>query len=134
MRRRMFGFTVVLALGMSSIVQGAEPFKLSTFEHDGEESLGVVLRDRYVIDLQAANTSLERHQRLWVTLPMPKDMKELIGRYELGMRDRIHAIVELIAPTIDTGQLPAYVHDLGDVDVLAPVRPAVVLSAALNYR
>ena len=134
MRIRMFGFTVLLMLGTSSIVRGAEPFKLGTFEHEGKETIGVVMRDRYVVDLQAANASLERHQRLWVTLPMPKDMKELIGRYELGMRGRIHDIVELIALTIDTGKRPAYVHDLGDVDVSAPVRPGVVLSAALNYR
>ena len=131
---RLFSFIVLLVISCSSTVQGVEPFKLGTFEHEGEEIIGVVLRDRYVIGLQAANSSLERHQRLWVTLPMPKDMNELIGRYELGMRERIYAIVDIIAPTIDDGQPPGYVYDLGDVDVFPPVQPNVVLSAALNYR
>ena len=131
---RVVGLVAVLAIGVAAVARAAEPFKLGTFEHEGEEIIGVVLRDRHVIDLAAANTSLERHQRLWVTLPMPGDMNELIGRYETGMRDRIHAIVDLIAPAIDAGQPPAYVHDLGDVDVFPPVRPEVILSAALNYR
>ena len=131
---RVVGLVAEVAIGAAGAVQAAEPFKLGTFEHAGEEIIGVVLRDRHVIDLAAANTSLERHQRLWVTLPMPADMSELIGRYELGMRDRIHAIVDLIAPAIDAGEPPAYVHDLGEVDVFPPVRPGVILSAALNYR
>ena len=79
-----------------------EPFKLGTFEYEGRELLGVVLRDQHVIDLVIANTSMERHKPLWVKLPMPIDMTELIGRYEIGLRDRIHAIVDTVVSTIDS--------------------------------
>ena len=34
-----------------------EPFKLGTLEHDGEEIIGVVLRDHFVIDLARANAA-----------------------------------------------------------------------------
>jgi len=95
-----------------------EPFKLGTFEHDGEEILGVVLRDSLVVDLARANASLERHHPLWVELPMPATMNELIGRYEYGMREC----------------RPAYVYDLTSLYTLPPVRPGLILAAALNYR
>ena len=118
----------------TTVDASVEPFKLGTFEHQGHELLGVVLRDAYVIDLAAANASLERHQRFWVTLPMPDDMTELIGRYDLGMRDRIHAIVDLVVGTLGTAAQPAYVHELASLHVFPPVRPSVILAAALNYR
>ncbi len=37
----------------------AEPFKVGTFEVDGYQRVGIVLRDRLVVELDAANRALE---------------------------------------------------------------------------
>ena len=127
-------FIVAAALGcIAASSHAAEPFKLGTFEHDGEEVIGIVVRDDYVIDLARANASLERRRPLWVELPMPGSMQELIGRYELGMRERVHAIAEEVARQLDAGEPAAYVHALDELVLFPPVRPGVILAAALNY-
>ncbi|HXV61954.1 MAG TPA: fumarylacetoacetate hydrolase family protein [Vicinamibacteria bacterium] len=123
----------MLALFFLATLASPEPFKLGTFERNGDEVIGIVLRDRYVIELARANASLERRFPLWVKLPMPEDMGELIGRYDYGMRERIHAIVEALAESLDDERRPSYVHDLDELIVLPPVRPGVILAAALNY-
>lgn len=129
----------IRCLGVASILLSTpvlaseEPFKLGTFEHDGEELVGIVLRERLVIDLARANASLERRRPLWVELPMPADMAELIGRYEYGMRERVHAIVDAVIPELDSGRRPAYVYELEEVYTFPPVTPGVILAAALNY-
>ena len=110
-----------------------EPFKLGTFEHEGEEIIGVVLRDHFVIDLARANASYERRRPLWVKLPMPADMSELIGRYEYGMRERVHAIVDAVLPTLDPSARPAFVYELDELITFPPVKPGVIFAAALNY-
>jgi 2-keto-4-pentenoate hydratase/2-oxohepta-3-ene-1,7-dioic acid hydratase in catechol pathway len=66
-------------------------------------------------------------------MPMPKDMKDLIGRYEYGLRERIHAIVAKLGETVSGPDRPAYVHDLEALMVLPPVQPATILATALNY-
>ena len=85
-----------LLLWVPSSAAAAELFRLGTFEARGESFLGIVLRDAYAVDLGSANASLERHNRMWVRLPMPEDMKELAGRWHLGMRERVHAIAEQV--------------------------------------
>jgi 2-keto-4-pentenoate hydratase/2-oxohepta-3-ene-1,7-dioic acid hydratase in catechol pathway len=133
----MTGRTVLallLALGWTQkAASSQEPFKLGTFEHRGEALLGVVLRDRFVIDLARANASLERREPLWVTLPMPADMRDLIGRYEYGLKERIHGVVDRLLPVLESPERPAYIHDLAELDVFPPVEPGVILAAALNY-
>ncbi|HLE69124.1 MAG TPA: hypothetical protein VJH87_05550, partial [Vicinamibacteria bacterium] len=63
---------LTLFLGTTTFAAPSEePFKLGTFEYRGEELVGIVLRDRYVVDLARANASLERREPLWVKLPMP---------------------------------------------------------------
>ena len=42
-------------------IASAEPFKLGTFEIDGEQRIGIVLQDKLVVDLSAANRALERN-------------------------------------------------------------------------
>ena len=84
--------SLLVLVSFSTLARASgEPFKLGTFEHDGEALIGIVLRDRYVVDLARANASLERHRPLWVKLPMPDDMSELIGRYDYGMKQRAEA-------------------------------------------
>jgi len=123
---------IVSSIAISAIASD-EPFKLGTFERDGDAIIGVVIRDRFVIDLDIANRSLERRRPLWVELPMPEDMAELIGRYEYGMRDRIHDIVDAVLPSIDAGETPSYVFDLDALHTMPPVEPGLILAAALNY-
>ncbi|MFQ5791236.1 MAG: fumarylacetoacetate hydrolase family protein [Acidobacteriota bacterium] len=139
MKRRLTGLVVAMACTAAIPVAAprasaaSEPFKLGTFEHRGRTLIGLVLRGSMVIDLTAANASLERRNRTWVTLPMPENMKELIGRYDLGLRERLHAITEKVAATVSAAHRPAYVYDLEALEVLPPVRPTVILAAALNY-
>ena len=102
-----------LLLSAPAAAPAAELFRLGTFEHRGESFLGIVLRDAYAVDLAGANASLQRHNRMWVSLPMPEDMKELAGRWSIGMRDRVHAIVDQVAPLLDrpAAERPVWIHD-----------------------
>jgi 2-keto-4-pentenoate hydratase/2-oxohepta-3-ene-1,7-dioic acid hydratase in catechol pathway len=130
-----FWLVMILALvvAASPLVAAVEPFKLGTFERDGEEIIGIVLRERFVVDLGSANAALERRRPLWVHLPAPGSMSELIGRYDHGMRERTHAIVDAVIMSIDRGEQLPYVHELDELFVLPPVRPGLILAAALNY-
>jgi len=63
MRRILIG-VVLLTLavaGRATAQTAAEPFKLGTFEIAGEERIGVVLQDKLIVDLEAANRALERN-------------------------------------------------------------------------
>lgn len=131
--RLAFGILLTL-LCVTSPAPAAEPFKLGTFEHDGREFVGVVVRDRFVIDLAAANASLERRRPLWVKLPMPTDMKELIGWYDIGLRTRVHDIVDAVAGSLESAARPGYVHEVKDLYIFPPVRPTLLLATGLNYR
>ena len=112
-----------------------ELFRLGSFEHRGEAFLGIVLRDAFAVDLARANASLERRHPLFVRLPAPEDMRELAGRWNLGMRERVHAIVDRVLPMLDEpeGERPLWIHDLEGLRVFPPVRPGLILAAALNY-
>ncbi len=113
----------------------AEPFKLGTFEIDGRQAVGLVLRDTIVVDLEAANRALERDPAV-VSVPMPADMRALIARYEYGMSRRLYEIVNgLVASSQLTGaSRPAYVRDVSSVRTLAPILyPTKILNAAGNY-
>ena len=112
----------------------AEPFKLGTFEIDGYQRVGIVLQDRLVVELDAANRALEAN-RAYPTIPMPADMLELIGRYEYGLKHRMHEIVtHLVANNRLTGnQRPSFVYDVGQIRTLAPILPRKILNAAVNF-
>jgi len=70
----------------------AEPFKVGTFEIDGSPRVGIVLRDKLIIELNAANTALERNTN-YPAIPVPADMIELIERYDYGLKRRLYEIV-----------------------------------------
>src|SRR4029079_3895189 len=40
-------------------IRAAEPFKLGTFTNNGQQFLGIVLRDRFVVELDASNREFE---------------------------------------------------------------------------
>jgi 2-keto-4-pentenoate hydratase/2-oxohepta-3-ene-1,7-dioic acid hydratase in catechol pathway len=99
-------------------------FKLGTFEDGGETYLGLVLDDARVVDIARANNVLPG-----VKPPIPRDMIELIERYET-LRPRLHAIAEAAASS--AAQAP-YVKDLQSVRTLPPLEPNISYNAAANY-
>ncbi len=109
--------------------QPPTPFKLGTFRIDGREFLGLVLRDTRVVDIAAANKAFERSHRHAPKVRPPGQMTELIARYEEDMGPRLR---QLAAASAASESAP-YVYAIGSVDVLPPVRPAVILNAGANY-
>ena len=113
----------------------AEPFKVGTFEIEGEARVGLVLRDALIVDIGAANRALERdptHPRI----PMPADMLDLIGRYEYGVKPRLYEIVNHLAAhdMIDGNARPGFIHAVDEVRTLPPIMyPGKILNAAVNF-
>lgn len=137
MRRNRIVVAIASILACGCVCLGAqtqggprEPFKLGTFERQGRMFLGLVLRDAQVADIAQANTAFEGHNPDAAKLAIPGDMKELIARYEAGMRERLYSIANEVAGATSA---PQYVYRLNDLKVLPPVRPAVLLNAAGNY-
>ena len=53
--------------------------------------VGIVLRDRFVIDVAQANAALEK-SRSFPRRAMPADMVGLVTDYETGLKGRLYAI------------------------------------------
>ena len=123
----------VLAQGDPSITS-AEPFKLATFDVNGEPRIGIVLRDELVVELAAANRALQRDPA-YPAIPMPTAMIDLIGRYEYGMKTRLYEIVNHLVRgnRLAGAQRPSWVHDVKAVDIMAPLMPGKMLNAAVNF-
>lgn len=124
----------VLAAGTISTglvtAQGVTPFKVGTFERQGRAFVGVVLRDAVVIDLTAANAALRTPA---ATIAPPADMKDLIARYDAGIRNRIVEILKSVSGQTGAAR-PAYVYDLKDVKTMPPIMyPTTMLNVAVNY-
>ena len=134
MNQRLTALSAALVVSLAVSDASAEPFRLGTFEHRGEAFLGIVLRDAWAVDLAGANASIERHNRMWVSLPMPEDMKELAGRWSIGMRDRVHAIVDQVIPRLDrpADERPVWIHELEGLHVFPPVRPGQGIGTLVN--
>jgi 2-keto-4-pentenoate hydratase/2-oxohepta-3-ene-1,7-dioic acid hydratase in catechol pathway len=111
-----------------------EPFKLGTFEIDGDARIGIVLQDTLIVDLHAANRALERDPA-YPPIPMPATMRELIGRYEYGLKYRLYEIVtDLIGnKRLAANPRPRFVHDVSQVRTLPPLMPGKMLNAAVNF-
>ena len=103
------------------------PFKLGTFESGGRTFVGVVLDEARVIDLAAANQALNTG----VDVAAPTEMKDLITRYESGVRDMIRAVIG----GVEAASEPlTYVHDLASLNIRPPVMyPTTMLNTAVNY-
>ena len=85
----LLGANQVLAQGNATPL---EPFKIGTFQIDAGPQVGIVLQDRYVIDLDRGNEALQINPA-YAQISMPADMLELIGQYEYGLKHRIYEIV-----------------------------------------
>jgi|TARA_B100002003_G_scaffold215400_1_gene214239 2-keto-4-pentenoate hydratase/2-oxohepta-3-ene-1,7-dioic acid hydratase in catechol pathway len=130
----------VALLGASPVMAqdnaaSAEPFKLGTFQIDVGSRVGIVLQDRYVIELDRGNEALQVDPT-YARVSMPADMLELIGQYEYGLKHRIY---EIVTAAVTNNRLsgqgrPVYIHDVADVRTLAPILyPGKILNAAGNF-
>jgi len=110
------------------------PFKVGTFEIDGIPKVALVLGDRLIVDLEAANRALERSPS-YPALPMPDDMLGLIERYEYGLKRRLYEIVnDLVLKNRLDGVRSDYIYELGEVRTLPPIMyPGKVMNAAVNF-
>jgi 2-keto-4-pentenoate hydratase/2-oxohepta-3-ene-1,7-dioic acid hydratase in catechol pathway len=129
--------TLVLLLAMPALGWPqtiAEPFKVGTFEINGAATVGIVLRDQLIVELDAANLALERNSA-YPEIPLPADMLELISRYDYGLKRRLYEIVNhLVASDLLDDDRPDYVHNVGDVRTLPPIMyPGMILNAAVNF-
>jgi 2,4-didehydro-3-deoxy-L-rhamnonate hydrolase len=123
---------LVLAIACAGVLPSAQlastPFKLGTFERQGRPFVGIV-RDELVIDLAAAHAAIRTPAS---TLAVPTDMKDVIARYDQGLRGRIQEIVRTV---VLAGARAAYVYDLKDLKVLPPIMyPTTMMNVAVNYR
>lgn len=136
---RRFMIAVLLATGLAGAgrylsaeqppAQSPEPFKLGTFAQAGETFVGLVLRDTLVVRLAEANAAIERGPGA-AKVSMPRDLKDLIARYEQGgLKERLYAIARAAGAASDA----PYVRDRKSVRVLPPVMPDTILNAAVNY-
>ena len=118
-------------LTSTSNAQGPITFKLGTFEQGGKPFVGVVVKDSIVIDLAQASAALKSPA---AKVAAPSDMKDLIARYDTGVRARIGEILQNTKPLDGAGR-PAYVHDVKSLKTLPPIMyPTTMLNVAVNYR
>jgi 2-keto-4-pentenoate hydratase/2-oxohepta-3-ene-1,7-dioic acid hydratase in catechol pathway len=121
------GIAAALFCAAAAAQPAPTPFKLGTFERQGRSFVGIVVRDSLVIDLAAAHAAVTTPAS---TLAAPADMKDLIARYDAGVRARIIDLVRAVGDT-----RPAYVYDVGALKILPPIMyPTTMLNVAVNYR
>ena len=134
-KRTLIALTIAVAIAASAYVGAqtggaAVPFKLGTFERNGQAFLGLVLRDAQVVDIAQANNAFQTSNTSAPRLTAPADMKQLIARYDAEWRQRLAAIAKTVS---SAGSAPAYVYALNTVKTLPPLRPSVQLNAGGNY-
>ena len=89
---------LLLGAGIVSTVivqaQSVTPFKLGTFQGPARTFVGIVLRDSVVVDFAAASRAIAPASNVL----LPTDMKDLIARYDSGLRERIVQVVRASTP------------------------------------
>jgi 2-keto-4-pentenoate hydratase/2-oxohepta-3-ene-1,7-dioic acid hydratase in catechol pathway len=119
----------MVAAGLTH-AQAPTPFKLGTFERNGRPFVGIVLNEATVIDFAAAHAAIRTPAS---TVAPPVDMKDLIVRYDAGLRARIGDVVRVVQAA--GAARPAYAYDLAAVKTLPPIMyPSNMLNVAVNYR
>lgn len=122
--------SLLAATSFAQSPKAAEPFKVGTFEIRKTPTVGLVLRDSLVVDIAAANTAVPGSK-----VAAPRDMIDLIERYDSGVRSRLVEIVNYLAANnrLVTSR-PDYVHDVKAVRTMAPIMyPSKILNAAVNF-
>lgn len=115
--------------------QSAEPFHVTTFAVNGTQSIGLVLRDELVVEINAANDNLQQNPA-YPDMEMPEDMLGLIGLYEYGLKYRMYEIVNHLVEDgmLSSGNRPSFIHAVADVDLQAPIQyPGKIMNAAGNF-
>lgn len=131
MKRLLLTVASVGAIAVAFLTaQAPATFKLGTFERQGTAFVGIVLNDSVVIDFAAASAALKTPA---AKVPAPVDMKDLISRYQSGVRDRILEVVKIVGAA--GSNRSAYVYDLKALKTLPPIMyPSTMLNVAVNYR
>jgi 2-keto-4-pentenoate hydratase/2-oxohepta-3-ene-1,7-dioic acid hydratase in catechol pathway len=128
MKRVIALLLVLCASGVAVQAQDAGPFKLGTFQTQGRTFVGIVLRDSVVVDFTAASRAITPASNV----VLPTDMKDLIARYDSGLRDRIVQVVRSV--NARTAARPAYVYELAALKTMPPIMyPTTMLNVAVNY-
>jgi 2-keto-4-pentenoate hydratase/2-oxohepta-3-ene-1,7-dioic acid hydratase in catechol pathway len=133
MTRLVIVFAMVVLIPTGVLAQGTPPFKLGTFEVGGRTFVGIVVKESIVIDFAQASAEVKSPAS---TVKPPTDMKDLIARYDSGIRVRINEILDYLLKTKapDSGRL-SFVHELKAVRTLPPIMyPTTMLNVAVNYR
>jgi 2-keto-4-pentenoate hydratase/2-oxohepta-3-ene-1,7-dioic acid hydratase in catechol pathway len=138
MMLRPAAITLALALSLSGCGRSADaqaggkavPYKLGTFDRNGQAFVGLVINDTQVADVGAANTAWEGKNASAPKLAAPRDMHDLIARFDSEWKTRLAA---LAADVATAASAPAYVTQVSALKVLPPVRPSLILNAGGNY-
>src|SRR5262245_50965577 len=122
----LLGLCIVSTLFGQS--QTAPPFKLGTFQIQARTFVGIVLRDSLIVDFAAASRAITPAS----SVALPTDMKDLIARYNAGLRERIIQVVQSV--NAQTATRPAYVYEVSAVKTMPPIMyPTTMLNVAVNY-
>ena len=128
MKRVIALLLVLCASAVAVQAQDAGPYKLGTFQTQGRTFVGIVLRDSVVVDFAAASRAITPASNVM----LPTDMKDLIARYDSGLRDRIVQVVRSV--NARTGARPEYVYELTALKTMPPIMyPTTMLNVAVNY-
>jgi 2-keto-4-pentenoate hydratase/2-oxohepta-3-ene-1,7-dioic acid hydratase in catechol pathway len=127
--KRVIGLLLGLGIVSALLGQGQSvAFKLGTFQAQARTFVGIVLRDSVVVDFAAASRAITPASNV----ALPTDMKDLIARYNTGLRERIIQVAQSV--NAQTGARPAYVYDVKAVKTMPPIMyPTTMLNVAVNY-
>src|SRR5436309_15934184 len=122
----LFGSAIVSTLLVQA--QAVTPFKLGTFQTQARTFVGIVLRDSFVVDFAAASRAITPASNV----ALPFDMKDLIARYDSGLRDRIIQVVRSV--DAQTGASRAYVYDLAALMTMPTIMyTTTMIIVEVNY-
>src|SRR5918999_2270097 len=103
LRFAILGAIMLAALPARAQAPAPTPFKFGTFERQGRPFVGIVLGESVVIDFAAAHAAIRTPAS---TVAAPVDMKDLIARYDQGLRPRIVDIVRTVTAATATATRP----------------------------
>ncbi|MDD9891712.1 MAG: fumarylacetoacetate hydrolase family protein [Gammaproteobacteria bacterium] len=134
----MLGMALVISASnlFAQAAESVEPFKVGTFAVNDAPFVGLVVRDdSLIVDLVAANRAMQLQPR-YASIDMPNTMLGLIEQYEYGLKGRVYEVMNWLVEDglLSGNNRPGYVHNVGDVDILAPIQyPSKVMNAAVNF-
>ena len=131
----MTAFPAASSAQAGTAAQSVEPFKVGTFLIGNAETVGIVLRDRLVVDLAQANAAMEKSR----SFPRARRCRPTWWRSSPTTRTASRAASTRSSTTSSrarrwSGTRPAYVRELSQVRTLAPIpRPRMMMKTAVNF-